>query len=78
MRNWKRTLFYAVKWILRWIFSTVVTLLAVSLSVYMLENPNGRITFYVLVALTVPLLIGNLYFGDSKKRRRAEECTTKN
>lgn len=61
--KWKRAAFYIRREIIRWAFMLGGTLVALCVMVYIFENPNGRMAFYLLAALLVALGIGNLFYG---------------
>lgn len=61
--NWKRTLFYLRRGLLRWAVMFFGTLLALCTLVYVLENPDGRVLFYLIFSVVVSLMIGNLFYG---------------
>ena len=67
-RKIKRTAFYIRRGLIRWASMLGGTLIALCVMVYIFENPNGRMAFYLLAALLVALGIGNLFYGkeDSK------------
>ena len=62
-RNWKRTLFYIRRGLIRWAVMFFGTLLALCGAMYILENPDGRMLFYLVFSITVSLMIGNLFYG---------------
>lgn len=66
--NWKRTLFYIRRGLIRWAVMIGGTLSALCMLVYMLEDPNGRLVFYLACGLLVALLIGNRFYGEEDKR----------
>ena len=61
--NWKRTLYYLRPGLLRWAVMFFGTLTALCGTVYVLENPDGRVLFYLIFSVVVSLLIGNLFYG---------------
>lgn len=65
--NWKRTLFYVRRGFIRWTVMLGSTLAALCALVYMLEDPDGRLMFYIMAGLLVALGIGNLFYGKEDK-----------
>lgn len=66
MRNWKRTAFYIRRGLLRWAVIFFGTLTALCGTVYILENPDGRMLFYLVFSIAVSLMIGNRFYGRGK------------
>lgn len=66
MRNWKRTAFYIRRGLLRWAAMFLGTLLSLCVMVLILENADGRIMFYLIFGVVVPLMIGNRFYGRGK------------
>lgn len=66
MRNWKRTFFYIRRGLLRWAVMFFGTLLALCTLVYVLENPDSRMIFYLIFSVVVSLLIGSVFYGREK------------
>ena len=62
-RKWKRTLFYLRRGLLRWAVMFFGTLTALCGTVYILENPDGRVLFYLIFSVVVSLMIGKLFYG---------------
>lgn len=65
-RKWKRTLFYLRRGLLRWAVMFFGTLTALCGTVYILENPDGRVLFYLIFSVVVSLLIGSVFYGREK------------
>lgn len=68
MRNWKRTAFYIRRGLLRWAVMFFGTLLALCGTVYILENPDSRMIFYLIFGVVVSLMIGNRFYGRGLKK----------
>ena len=64
--NWKRTLFYLRRGLLRWAVMFFGTLTALCGTVYVLENPDSRMMFYLIFSVVVSLLIGSVFYGREK------------
>ncbi len=61
--KWKRRFFYLRRGLIRWAVVFFGTLLAQCGTVYVLENPDGRVLFYLIFSVVVSLMIGNLFYG---------------
>ena len=61
--NWNRTLFSLRRGLIRWAVMFFGTLTALCGTVYVLENPDGRVLFYLIFSVVVSLMIGNLFYG---------------
>lgn len=68
MRNWKRTFFYIRRGLIRWAVMFFGTLLALCGTVFVLENPDSRMIFYLVFGVVVSLLIGNQFYGRGVKK----------
>ena len=66
MRNWKRTAFYIRRGLLRWAAMFLGTFLSLCVMVFILENPDGRMLFYLVFDIAVSLMIGNRFYGRGK------------
>lgn len=62
-RKWKRIFFYIRRGLIRWAVMFFGTLTALCGTVYVLENPDGRVLFYLIFSVVVSLMIGNLFYG---------------
>lgn len=62
----KRTLFYIRRGLIRWAVMFFGTLLALCGTVFVLENPDSRMIFYLIFGVVVSLLIGNVFYGKEK------------
>lgn len=69
MRNWKRTLFYIRRELLRWAVVFFGTLLAQCGLVWILENPDSRMMLYLISGMMIALAIGNVFYGREEKRK---------
>lgn len=67
MRNWKRTLFYLRRGLLRWAVMFFGTLLAQCGLVYVLESSDGRMIFYLIASVMICLAIGSVFYGRVEK-----------
>lgn len=61
--KWKRRFFYLRRGLIRWAVVFFGTLTALCGTVYVLENPDGRVLFYLIFSVVVSLMIGNLFYG---------------
>ena len=66
MRNWKRTAFYIRRGLLRWAAMFLGTFLSLCVMVFILENADGRIMFYLIFGVVVSLMIGSQFYGRGK------------
>ena len=68
MRNWKRTAFYLRRGLIRWAVMFFGTLLAQCGLVWILEDPDTRMVFYLISGMMICLAIGNVFYGRGEKR----------
>lgn len=61
--NWKRTLFYLRRGLIRWAVMFFGTLTALCGLVYVLESADGRMIFYLISGTVIALTIGNVFYG---------------
>lgn len=61
--NWKRTLFYLRRGLIRWAVVFFGTLTALCGIVYVLENPDTRMLFYLIFGVVIAFAIGNVFYG---------------
>lgn len=66
--NWKRTMFYVRRELIRWTVTAVGTLAALCGLVFIMENPDCRLMFYIMAGLLVALGIGNLFYGKEETK----------
>ena len=62
-RKWKRRFFYIRRGLIRWAVMFFGTLAVLCGTVYILENPDTRMMFYLIFGVVVSLMIGNLFYG---------------
>ena len=67
MRNWKRTAFYIRRGLLRWAAMFLGTLLSLCVMVFVLENADGRMMFYLVCSIMIAIAIGSLFYGGQEK-----------
>lgn len=67
MRNWKRTAFYIRRSLLRWAVMFLGTFLSLCVMVFILENADGRIMFYLASGVMIAIAIGSLFYGGQEK-----------
>ena len=61
--KWKRRFFYLRRGLIRWAVVFFGTLLAQCGTVYVLENPDGRMMFYLISGTVIAFAIGNVFYG---------------
>jgi len=66
-REIKKAAFYIRRGLIRWAVMLGSTLAALCGLVYMLEDPDGRLMFYLFAGFMVALLIGNAFYGKEEK-----------
>ncbi len=69
MKNWKRRFFYIRRGLIRWAVVFFGTLLAQCGLVWILENPDSRMMFYLISGMMIALAIGNVFYGREEKRK---------
>lgn len=67
MKNWKRTAFYIRRGLLRWAVVFFGTLLAQCSLVWILENPDSRMVFYLISGMMIALAFGNVFYHREEK-----------
>lgn len=66
--NWKKTMFYVRRELIRWAVMMGGTLAALCVLVGLMENPDSRTVIYVFAGWMVALMIGNQFYGKEVKR----------
>ena len=61
--KWKRRFFYLRRGLLRWAVVFFGTLLAQCGLVWILENPDSRMMFYLISGTMIAFAIGNVFYG---------------
>ena len=68
-RKWKRRFFYIRRGLIRWAVMFFGTLITLCGTVYILENPDTRMMFYLIFGVVVSLLIGNQFYGKELPKK---------
>ena len=61
--KWKRRFFYIRRGLIRWAVVFFGTLLAQCGLVWVLENPDSRMMFYLISGTVIAFAIGNVFYG---------------
>lgn len=61
--KWKRRFFYLRRGLIRWAVVFFGTLLAQCGLVWILENPDSRMMFYLISGTVIAFAIGNVFYG---------------
>ena len=61
--KWKRQFFYLRRGLIRWAVVFFGTLRAQCGLVWVLENPDSRMMFYLISGTVIALTIGNVFYG---------------
>lgn len=69
MKDWRRSLFYLRREALRLLVIFCGTLFAMGCMIHILEDPDGRLIFYLISCVMVALAIGNIFYGKGSAEK---------
>lgn len=65
--NWKRTLFYVRRGLIRWVVLFAVGLGSLTLAVQLMENPDSRFVLEAALAFFAVLWVGSKFYEKGEK-----------
>lgn len=68
-RKWKRTAFYIRRGLIRWAVVFFGTLLVQCGLVWILENPDSRMMFYLISGTVIAFAIENVFYGRESPKK---------